>query len=170
MGGDPDVPRAGRQELRPVGPRDRRDRPLQDRVRRSRRALHRCLGPRPRPARTPGVRARPAGPGVVDAAPPRACNGRERGRLHRGRRRLTSIHVAIADELDDWDERTVDAPGGHVYQSRAWAEHRVAAGWEADLLVHEDGYAALALRRPFPADAGCRAAIPRGPIAAGEPA
>ena len=33
MGGDPDVARAGRHELRPVGPRDRRDRPLQDRLR-----------------------------------------------------------------------------------------------------------------------------------------
>jgi lipid II:glycine glycyltransferase (peptidoglycan interpeptide bridge formation enzyme) len=84
---------------------------------------------------------------------------------------LTSIRAATADELADWDERTVDAPGGHVYQSRAWAEHRVRAGWEADFLVFDDdGYRALALRRPFPIVAGASAYLPRGPIAAGEQA
>ena len=53
------VARAGRDELRPVGPRDRRDRPLQDRLRRPRGPLHRGVGPRPRPARPAGLRARP---------------------------------------------------------------------------------------------------------------
>ena len=81
---------------------------------------------------------------------------------------MTSIHVATADELVDWDERTVEAAGGHVYQSGAWAEHRVAAGWDADHLVFEDGYRALALRRPMPVVGGWSAYIPRGPIAAGE--
>jgi lipid II:glycine glycyltransferase (peptidoglycan interpeptide bridge formation enzyme) len=81
---------------------------------------------------------------------------------------LTSIRPATAAERADWDERTVDAPGGHVYQSRAWAEHRVAAGWEADhLVVDEDGFSALALRRPFPVVGGWSAYIPRGPIGAG---
>jgi lipid II:glycine glycyltransferase (peptidoglycan interpeptide bridge formation enzyme) len=84
---------------------------------------------------------------------------------------LTSIRAATADELADWDERTVDAPGGHVYQSRAWAEHRVGAGWTADHLVFDDdGFRALALRRPFPATGGWSAYLPRGPISAGEPA
>ena len=83
---------------------------------------------------------------------------------------MSSIRVATADELDDWDERTVDVPGGHVYQSRAWGEHRAAAGWEADHLVFEDGYRALALRRPIPVVGGWSAYIPRGPIGAGEPA
>jgi lipid II:glycine glycyltransferase (peptidoglycan interpeptide bridge formation enzyme) len=83
---------------------------------------------------------------------------------------LTSIHVATAEELDDWDERTVDAVGGHVYQSRAWAEHRVAAGWDADHLVLEDGYRALALRRPLPVVGGWSAYLARGPISAGETA
>jgi lipid II:glycine glycyltransferase (peptidoglycan interpeptide bridge formation enzyme) len=83
---------------------------------------------------------------------------------------VTSIHVATADELAAWDERTVDAPGGHVYQSRAWAEHRVRTGWAADHLVFDDGYRALALRRPFPVVGGWSAYIPRGPIAAGETA
>ena len=83
---------------------------------------------------------------------------------------MTSIRAATAAELADWDERAVDASGGHVYQSRAWAEHRIAAGWQADHLVFaDDGYRALALRRPFPFIGGSSAYIPRGPIAAGEP-
>ena len=40
---------------------------------------------------------------------------------------MTSIREATAAELADWDERTVDAPGGHVYQSVAWAERTYAA-------------------------------------------
>jgi lipid II:glycine glycyltransferase (peptidoglycan interpeptide bridge formation enzyme) len=82
---------------------------------------------------------------------------------------LTTIRPATAEELADWDEHTVDAPGGHVYQSRAWAEHRVAAGWQADHLVFaDDGYRALALRRAFPLVPGASAYVPRGPISAGE--
>lgn len=83
---------------------------------------------------------------------------------------MTSIHAATAEELVDWDERAVDAPGGHVYQSRAWAEHRAASGWQPDHLVFEDGYRALALRRALPLVGGWSAYIPRGPIAAGETA
>ncbi len=84
---------------------------------------------------------------------------------------MTPIRRATAAELADWDERTVDAPAGHVCQSLAWADHWVAAGWEADHLVFEDdGYAALALRRPLPVVGGWSAYLPRGPIAAGEPA
>ena len=80
---------------------------------------------------------------------------------------MTPIHPATADELVDWDERAVDAPGGHVYQSRAWADHRAASGWAADHLVFEDGYRVLALRRPLPLVGGWSAYIPRGPIAGG---
>jgi lipid II:glycine glycyltransferase (peptidoglycan interpeptide bridge formation enzyme) len=80
-----------------------------------------------------------------------------------------TINLATADELDDWDERTVDAPGGHVYQSRAWAAHRTATGWTAEHLVFDDGFAALALSRPWTGVAGGSAYLPRGPIAAGEP-
>ncbi|HET7701847.1 MAG TPA: GNAT family N-acetyltransferase [Candidatus Limnocylindrales bacterium] len=83
---------------------------------------------------------------------------------------MTSIRAATDAELADWDERTVDAPGGHVYQSRAWAEHRVRAGWAADHLVLDGGFRVLALRRPFPIVGGASAYIPRGPIAAGDPA
>jgi lipid II:glycine glycyltransferase (peptidoglycan interpeptide bridge formation enzyme) len=78
------------------------------------------------------------------------------------------LRPATPEELINWDERTVDAPGGHVYQSRAWADHRVASGWSADHLVFEDGYRALALRRPLPLVGGWSAYIPRGPISAGE--
>jgi lipid II:glycine glycyltransferase (peptidoglycan interpeptide bridge formation enzyme) len=83
---------------------------------------------------------------------------------------VSSIHVATPDELAAWDQRTVDAPGGHVYQSRAWAEHRGRTGWDADHLVFDDGYRTLVLRRPFPVVGGWSAYIPRGPIAAGETA
>jgi lipid II:glycine glycyltransferase (peptidoglycan interpeptide bridge formation enzyme) len=78
------------------------------------------------------------------------------------------LRPATPEELIDWDERTVDAPGGHVYQSRAWAEHRAASGWQSDHLVFEDGYRVLALRRPLPLVGGWTAYIPRGPISAGE--
>lgn len=82
---------------------------------------------------------------------------------------MTSIREAGAAELTDWDERTVDVRGGHVYQSRAWAEHRVRAGWQADHLVFDDGFAALVLRRGWPWVGGSSAYLPRGPVAAGEP-
>ena len=80
----------GADELRPVGPRDRRDRPLQDRLRRPRGPLHRGVGPRPRSARPAGLHPRPAGPGLVRAATARDLAAAPAGeRLHRGRRRLT---------------------------------------------------------------------------------
>ena len=47
---------------------------------------------------------------------------------------------------------TVDSPGGHVYQSRAWAEHRARLGWQPRFLVLDDGYRRLALLRPWPFD------------------
>jgi len=81
---------------------------------------------------------------------------------------LTSIRTADPAELADWDERTVDVRGGHVYQSRAWAEHRLQAGWQADHLLFEDGFAALVLRRDWPWVGGSSAYVPRGPVAAGE--
>jgi lipid II:glycine glycyltransferase (peptidoglycan interpeptide bridge formation enzyme) len=83
---------------------------------------------------------------------------------------LRSIHAATADELIAWDERTVDAPGGHVYQSRAWADHREASGWSANHLVFDDSFAVLVVSRPWPWIGGGSAYIPRGPISAGEDA
>ena len=62
VGGHPLLARGGRDDLRPVGPRDRRDRPLQDRFRGSRGALHRGVGSRARPARAVGLRHGGVGP------------------------------------------------------------------------------------------------------------
>jgi lipid II:glycine glycyltransferase (peptidoglycan interpeptide bridge formation enzyme) len=73
-------------------------------------------------------------------------------------------------ERTDWTRRAVEAPGGHVYQSLAWAEHRRASGWRARFLRFEDGFAVLALERPWPYIGGSSAYLPRGPIAAGEAA
>jgi peptidoglycan pentaglycine glycine transferase (the first glycine) len=81
---------------------------------------------------------------------------------------LTSIRPATAAELADWDAHTVDAPGGHVLQSRAWAAHREEAGWRAARLVFDDGFRVLVLRRRFPWIGGSSAYVPRGPIAAAE--
>ena len=80
-----------------------------------------------------------------------------------------TIRPATADELGDWDERTVDQPGGHVYQSRAWAAHRAASGWEPQHLLVDDTFGVLALTRPWPLVGGGSAYIPRGPIPAGSP-
>jgi lipid II:glycine glycyltransferase (peptidoglycan interpeptide bridge formation enzyme) len=79
----------------------------------------------------------------------------------------SSLRDASPDELEDWDARTVDAPGGHVYQSRAWAEHRRASGWEPRFLVADDGGRALALTRRWPLIGGGSAYVPRGPVPMG---
>lgn len=80
-----------------------------------------------------------------------------------------NVRDARPDELADWDANTVDAPGGHVYQSRAWAEHRRVSGWTPRFLVTEDGGRVLALTRAWPAIGGGSAYLPRGPVA-GAPA
>lgn len=77
---------------------------------------------------------------------------------------------ARPDELADWDARTVEAPGGHVYQSRAWAEHRRASGWMPRFLVTDDDGRVLALTRRWRWVSGAGAYLPRGPVPAGLPA
>jgi lipid II:glycine glycyltransferase (peptidoglycan interpeptide bridge formation enzyme) len=79
-----------------------------------------------------------------------------------------TVRPATPDELADWDERTVDPPGGHVYQSRAWAAHRAASGWTPHHLIVDDTFAVFALTRPWPFIGGGSAYIPRGPIEAGD--
>ena len=74
-----------------------------------------------------------------------------------------NLRDATPDELEDWDSRTVDAPGGHVYQSRAWAAHREASGWRPRFLVDDAGSRALALTRRWPLVGGGSAYVPRGP-------
>ncbi len=81
---------------------------------------------------------------------------------------MTAIHEATAAELADWDARTVAAPGGHVYQSRAWAEHRRTSGWRPHHLVFDDGFGVLVLTREWPWIGGGSAYIPRGPVPAGD--
>ena len=75
-----------------------------------------------------------------------------------------SVRDATPDELADWDARTVEAPGGHVYQSRAWAEHRRRSGWQPRFLVTDDGGRVLALTRPWAFGGGGSAYLPRGPV------
>lgn len=80
-----------------------------------------------------------------------------------------TIHDATPDELADWDARTVDVPGGDVFQSRAYGEYRSRHGWRAHFMVFDDGFRALAISRPWPWIGGGGAYLPRGPVAAGEP-
>jgi serine/alanine adding enzyme len=80
---------------------------------------------------------------------------------------VSATREATAAELDGWDARAVDAPGGHVYQSRAWAEHRRASGWRPRFFVFADGGRVMSLERPWPVIGGGSAYIPRGPAPAG---
>jgi lipid II:glycine glycyltransferase (peptidoglycan interpeptide bridge formation enzyme) len=69
----------------------------------------------------------------------------------------------------EWDEHSVDLPGGHVYQSLAWARHRESTGWQARFVVVPGGPGVLALLRPWPWIGGFSAYIPRGPSLADDP-
>ena len=79
-----------------------------------------------------------------------------------------NIRDAQPDELEGWDARTVEAPGGHVYQSRAWAAHRERSGWQPRFLVDDAGGRALALTRRWPLVGGGSAYVPRGPGPVGD--
>ena len=78
------------------------------------------------------------------------------------------VRDATPAELADWDEHAVDAPGGHVYQSRAWAEHRGASGWTPRFLVSSDGGRVLALTRRWALVPGGSGYVPRGPAGTGD--
>lgn len=80
-----------------------------------------------------------------------------------------TIHEATPDELAEWDARTVDVPGGDVFQSRPYGEYRSRHGWRPHFLVFDDGFRAIAISRPWPWIGGGGAYLPRGPVAAGEP-
>jgi lipid II:glycine glycyltransferase (peptidoglycan interpeptide bridge formation enzyme) len=71
---------------------------------------------------------------------------------------------ARPDELERWDDLTVRPAGGHVLQSREWAEHRAGRGWQPRFLVGDDGSAVLALTRGWPVVGGASAYVPRGPV------
>jgi hypothetical protein len=72
------------------------------------------------------------------------------------------------DELGDWDARTVDVPGGEVYQSRAFGAYRSRHGWRARYLALGDGGRVLALERSWPLVGGGGAYLPRGPVTGGD--
>ena len=76
----------------------------------------------------------------------------------------TGIHEARGDDLDDWDARAVDPPGGHVYQSRAWAEVQARSGWRTRFLRFDDGFPVLVLQRRWPWIGGWSAYVSRGPV------
>ena len=78
------------------------------------------------------------------------------------------VRELASPELDAWDAAAVDAPGGHVFQSRAWAAHREASGWRPRFLAAGE-HRALALTRPWPVMGGGSAYIPRGPVGPGTP-
>ena len=78
-----------------------------------------------------------------------------------------AVREATPAERADWDVHAVDAPGGHVYQSTAWADHRAQAGWRPRFLVTPDEGRVLALERDWAMVGGSSAYIPRGPVLAG---
>ncbi len=80
------------------------------------------------------------------------------------------LHEASAVELADWDRRTVDLPGGHVYQSMAWADFQRTQGWRTRQLAFDDGRGVLALERRWPLLGGRSgsAYLSRGPVPGGE--
>ncbi len=85
---------------------------------------------------------------------------------------MTAAHAEVrelqGEALRDWDEAAVAAPGGHVLQSRAWAEHRAAGGWTPRFLALGE-VRALALTRPWPGLGGGSAYLPRGPVGPAAP-
>jgi peptidoglycan pentaglycine glycine transferase (the first glycine) len=71
---------------------------------------------------------------------------------------------ATPAELERWDRLVVESPGGHVYQSRAWAEQRAKIGWRPRHVMLDPDHGALVLLRPFPLIGGSSAYVPRGPV------
>jgi lipid II:glycine glycyltransferase (peptidoglycan interpeptide bridge formation enzyme) len=78
------------------------------------------------------------------------------------------MRLADPRDLADWDARAVDGPGGHVYQSQAWARHRARFGWEPKSLILDDGFPVLALTRRWRLIPGGSAYVSRGPVPAGD--
>jgi lipid II:glycine glycyltransferase (peptidoglycan interpeptide bridge formation enzyme) len=73
-----------------------------------------------------------------------------------------TVATVATEPTADWDELAVHRPGGHVYQSRAWAEHRHGLGWRPHY-ASIGGLRILALSRAWPLIGGASAYLPRGP-------
>jgi lipid II:glycine glycyltransferase (peptidoglycan interpeptide bridge formation enzyme) len=79
-----------------------------------------------------------------------------------------SLRLAEAADLEGWDARAVEPPGGHVEQSRAWARHRQRHGWTPLFLVVDDHFPVLALTRRWRVVGGSSAYLSRGPVPTGD--
>ena len=77
---------------------------------------------------------------------------------------MIEFRDANPTELETWDALTVQPAGGHVLQSRPWAQYRARAGWQPRFLIGSDGSAVLALLRPWPLLGSASAYISRGPV------
>jgi lipid II:glycine glycyltransferase (peptidoglycan interpeptide bridge formation enzyme) len=86
---------------------------------------------------------------------------------------MTLATAVVADTStapEDWDERAVAAPGGHVLQSSTWAEYRAGGPEQQHFLTFDDGAVALATLRRSSGVPGVEAAVRRGPAHRGDPA
>jgi serine/alanine adding enzyme len=80
--------------------------------------------------------------------------------------------IVTVDETapERWDERAIEAPGGHVLQGTAWASHRASLGWQPRYVTFDGDRVALLLTHGQPPLPGFVAYAPRGPISAGDAA
>ena len=81
---------------------------------------------------------------------------------------MTAVVAISATAPAGWDQVVVDAPGGHVVQGTASAEHRASQGWNPRFVTFDDGRGALVIVRARRIR-GATGYCPRGPIAAGDP-
>jgi hypothetical protein len=75
-----------------------------------------------------------------------------------------AVREVRGSDLDGWDAAAVDAPGGHVFQSRAYGAFQTTLGWRVRYLRFDDGFPVLALQRRWPWIGGWSAYVPRGPV------
>jgi len=83
---------------------------------------------------------------------------------------VTGLSEVRGSDLADWDLRAVDAPGGHVFQSRAFGAFQGTLGWRVRYLRFDDGFPVLVLQRRWPRIGGASAYVPRGPVPSDGPA
>ena len=162
------VPRAGRDELRPVGPRDRRHRPLQDRVRRPRGPLHRGVGPRARPARarasTRRADERGSGGRAGGTASPAAAARPPSGATPSGDAEWTAVRASRRRRSSRTGTRGPSTRPAAMSTSRGPGRSigAASAGGRATC-VFDDGFAVLALDGRWPLIGGAQRLPPARP-------